>query len=143
MEAALKLLPTEEITEKNVVEAVKRLNTVTIKLADKNLDRDLRVLTELKEIHSGIGELNGSIQTLTSDMDQGFDRLGQKFTTEIGKFQSEVSQLKTEMIEVKAEMVEVKTDIKQIKGVLTDIKDGFIQEQQQTNALLKELIAKK
>ncbi len=68
--AIKKLIPTEKITEKNQLEAVKRLDTVVIQLGDKGLDRDLRVLTELTDIEVRLTSLESGQKAIKKVLDE-------------------------------------------------------------------------
>lgn len=92
--AKKKLFRTEDITEKTVVEATKRLNDVVIKLADHGLERALEVKTELKElkqemhgVKQEIIKLGGKFDNLEKVQRVGNERLdkleiGQKGTNQ-------------------------------------------------------------
>ena len=86
MATASKPFPTEKITEKNQLEALKRVNNAVIKVTDKGLDRDLRVLTELQEIKQEQHETNqrldkveDRLMSVETTLNNGFQELTNKF----------------------------------------------------------------
>lgn len=98
--AKKKLFRTDEITEKTVVEATKRLNDVVIKLADHGLDRALEVKTELKELRQSVNDLRSTTEmgfnNLHDDMhgtNQRLDKLEQTISEKLDQQTEFLKQL--------------------------------------------------
>lgn len=123
---------TAQETMKLMLSAVRQLDKRTENLSDWVGAQDMSVMDGLVGMQNEQKETNRALQTMTSDMDNGFDRLSKEIRTEVGGLRHE---MKTEIGKVSERLEKVETTIKQMK-------ESVVQEQQETNALLRQLIAK-
>ena len=90
----------------------------------------MSLMNTMVEVREEQKETNRSIQTLTSDMDKGFDRLG----GEIGDLRGEVGELRGELgafrVEVRTELDEVNSRLENVESSITQMKDSVVKEQQ-------------
>ncbi len=95
------LINPEDLSESNLLETTRKMLEVVHEIADKYPTRDMELMEQLVDgqgrVEQRIGEVESSIQTLSSDIDAGFGRLEKKLETEIGSLRDEMEGLRDEM----------------------------------------------
>jgi len=123
----LELLDTKKINETTLVDAVKRLNeafkTQNHALRDsidRWADRDLELKEEIGEVKEELKGVNHRLE----------------------KLEGEMGEVKKELKGVNHRLEKLETGQEITNRVLNEIKTNFMEKQDETNELLKQLIAK-